>query len=88
MSIGREMYYESIADNAYYEHRVERALSNEVWITRDGREIPVCEMSDGHLANCIRMMLRGGSGCFYGVSGDVLEMLTDEASRRGLAVER
>ena len=88
MSLGSEMYYDLLADNAYYEYRAERALDNKTWITKDGREIPVREMTDGHLANCIRMMLRGGSGCFYGAEGDALEMLTDEAARRGLAVER
>lgn len=88
MSMGSEMFYDAIADNACYEHRAEQALDYGAWITRDGREIPVREMSDSHLMNSIRMMMRGGSGCFYGMEGDVFEMLADEAERRGLAVER
>lgn len=82
------MLDDAIAENAYYEYRAEQALAKQAWITKDGREIPLRDMSDGHLANCIRMMIRGGSGCFYGMAGDALEMLTDEASRRGLAVKR
>ena len=83
MGIGREMYYDSIADEAYYEHRAKQALANGIWLTRDGREVPVREMTDSHLANSIRMMQRGGSGLFEGMAGDALEMLLDEARRRG-----
>ena len=83
MGIGREMYYDSVADDAYYEYRAKRALANGIWLTRDGREVPVREMTDSHLANSIRMMHRGGSGLFEGMAGDALEMLLDEARRRG-----
>ena len=87
MSMGREMYYESIADEAYYYHVAERALANGIWITRNGREIPVREMTDAHLANSLRMMRRGGSGCFHGLRDEAVEMLAAEAAKRGLTDE-
>lgn len=83
MGIGREMYYDLIAVDAFYWYRAKQALANGVWLTRDGREVPVREMTDSHLANSIRMMQRGGSGLFEGMAGDALEMLLDEARRRG-----
>lgn len=30
-----------------------------IWRTHDGRRIPLNEMHDGHLANCIAMIYRG-----------------------------
>lgn len=82
MGIGREMYYDSIADDAFYGYRAEQALANGAWITRDGREVPVREMTGSHLANSVRMMQRGGSGLFGGMAGDTLEMLLEEVARR------
>lgn len=87
MSIGRDMYYESIAEEAYYDHMAEHALANGIWITGDGREIPVGEMTNAHLVNSIRMMQRGGSGCFRGMRDEAMEMLTAEAGKRGLIGE-
>ena len=87
MSIGRDMYYDSIAEEAYYDHMAEHALANGIWITGDGREIPVREMTNAHLVNSIRMIQRGGSGCFHGLRDEAAEMLTAEAGRRGLTDE-
>lgn len=33
-------------------------MDDEIWITKDGREVPVGEMSEGHVRNALRMMLR------------------------------
>lgn len=30
-----------------------------IWKTRDGEEIPIEQMEDGHVANCIAMLERG-----------------------------
>jgi len=87
MSIGRDMYYEFIAEEAYYDHVAEHALADGIWITRDGREIPVREMTDAHLVNSLRMMRRGGSGCFHGLRDEAMEMLAAEAAKRGLTDE-
>jgi hypothetical protein len=81
MSIGRELYYESIADSAYEEYK----LANGIWTTRDGREIPICEMTDAHLANCISMILRSEVG--DGMYSEFLDMMVDEAERRKKAVK-
>lgn len=85
MSYGSELMDDICAESSYYEHRAEECLANGIWLTRDGREIPVHEMTDAHLVNSLRMMLRGGSGCFYGVAGEATEMLAREAVKRGLA---
>lgn len=87
MSIGSDMYYESIADEAYYNYMAEHAIENGIWITGDGREIPVREMTNAHLVNSLRMMRRGGSGCFHGLRDEAMEMLTAEAAKRGLTDE-
>lgn len=31
---------------------------DEIWTTRDGRKIPVSEMSEEHVRNALRMVLR------------------------------
>lgn len=81
MSIGRELYYESIADSAFEEYK----LANGIWTTRDGREIPIREMTDTHLANCIRIL----RGCAVdGTDGEFLDMMVDEVERRRKAVKR
>lgn len=33
-------------------------LGRAEWVTRDGRRIPIAQMSDGHLVNTIRMLRR------------------------------
>lgn len=85
MSYGSELMDDIRAESAYYEHRVEECLANGIWVTRDGREVPVREMTDSHLVNSLRMMLRGGSGCFEGMAGEATEMLARETVKRGLA---
>jgi hypothetical protein len=35
-------------------------VTSDVWITKDGRRIPVKEMSDEHIVNTIRMLRRKG----------------------------
>ena len=84
MGIGREMMYELQAEAAWADTVRERAIASKTWITRDGREVPVREMTDSHLANSIRMMRRGGTGCFGEMAPMALEMLETEERRRRL----
>ena len=87
MSIGAEMLADMAAESAWYERTAEDAIASRTWITKDGRKIPVSEMTDSHLLNSLRMLLRGGNGCFEGMSGDAIEMLADEAKARGLTLK-
>ena len=80
------MMYEQMAEEACHASECERMLADGVWATRDGRELPVREMTDGHLLNSIRLIERGGSGGFYGYEGEACAMLVREARRRGLEV--
>jgi hypothetical protein len=32
--------------------------SDEIWVTKDGRRIPVADMSEDHVRNALRMILR------------------------------
>lgn len=36
----------------------ERAVGKELWVTIDGRVIPYQQLTDEHLANCIKMLTR------------------------------
>ena len=35
-----------------------KGMTDTVWVSQDGRKIPVVEMSDRHLANAIRIVTR------------------------------
>lgn len=80
--MGDDYLSEIAAENAHREH----CLAQGLWVTRDGREIPIREMTDAHLANCIRMMKRGGA--VGGMDGEFLDMMVDEVERRRKAVKR
>lgn len=47
-------------------------LKKGIWITRDGRPIPICKMNWVHLKNCIRLIRRTGARSEY------LPLLLDE----------
>lgn len=40
----------------------ERAHANGIWITRDGRRIPIYQLEDAHLTNILRMLRKGAEG--------------------------
>lgn len=61
---------------------------DEVWKTRDGRLIPVCDLDEGHLVNALST-LRSGSveGARAQSTDDRLIRLDRELKRRGLVEE-
>lgn len=34
------------------------ATKDEIWVTRDGRKIAVCDMGENHVRNALRMLIR------------------------------
>jgi len=50
-------------------------MRDDVWRTKDGREIPIKQMDDGHLMNAIEMLNK---------SFKKFEALINEAEKRGL----
>ena len=58
MSLGSEAVVEAEADFAVFEGVIESSAKSGVWTTKDGREIPITEMSDGHIRNVLAMLER------------------------------
>lgn len=67
-----------------------RKASGVVWTTRDYREIPIEELEDSHLINCIGYilkMLREGNLNMQGTPWrwNYVKLLVEEAEARGLS---
>lgn len=69
------------------------ACPSHVWRTRDGREIPIEEMEDGHVLNTIRFLHRNAEMIRFGYfvrvywsspqpNGDGAQMAVDEECQR------
>lgn len=57
-------------------------LNKDVWVTADGRHIPIREMELDHLRNTIRYIERGGNA--YGLADQYLKKLQKELDRRSI----
>ena len=51
---------------------------DEIWVTRDGRQIPVGELSEEHAKNIIRMILRAQRLELERFKKDILPMIEKE----------
>jgi hypothetical protein len=82
-----ERHPEELMDECYGVHtsrKAPRKVKNVwIWVTEDGREIPITKMTDNHLRNTINLMARKGfissdTLNFYlgteGPSGDMAQM--------------
>jgi hypothetical protein len=58
--------------------RVKMVNADTIWITREGREIPMSLLEDDHLRNCVRMLKRNGQE-----KSTVYRELLREAAKRG-----
>ena len=56
-------------------------MENGVWITKDGQEIKIMDMTDSHLLNAYRMIMRSGDEHTCYIYRSALEA---ELSRRGI----
>jgi len=50
-----------------------------IWITKDGRQIPINELTNEHIQNAIRYLYRNKRTSF-----DVFNLLVKEINRRGI----
>jgi len=67
-------------------------MTEEVWLTNDGREIPVTEMTDSHLRNALRFVRRqyeGVSGAFWDATNadSIAAMAVSDMQMRAIEVE-
>lgn len=65
MSMGNEIAAETEADFAVFEGKIEQEAKEGIWTTKDGRRIPITEMSDRHIENTIRMLERNDTMDVY-----------------------
>lgn len=65
MSFGSEAIAEAEADFAVFERMIEHSAKSGIWTTKDGREIPVAEMSDRHIRNALAMLERNNACDIY-----------------------
>ena len=79
MSYGVDLAIEMAIDHEIYEEINIRNMERRVWTMRDGKEIPLSDMTTKHIQNCIRMLERG-------TPDDIAEMwvrtFTEELNRR------
>lgn len=58
MSLGKELMYEFQAGLIDLEAKIENDVSRGIWVTKDGREVHISNMSDEHIKNSISMLKR------------------------------
>jgi hypothetical protein len=46
-----------------HQHTINKRLGIPIWTTRDGRDIPLDEMSDQHIANAIAVLIPWRRDC-------------------------
>lgn len=65
-----------------------RNAGSIIWTTKDGKEIPINEMSDEHLKNTINMIIRvrDSRNCYERIAGesDIIPIKTHEIMPRDL----
>lgn len=73
-----------------YQHLINRRLDMPIWTTRDGRDIPLDEMSDQHIANAIAVLIPWRRDCrrrremeMVRTINETLDVLRRERKRRG-----
>jgi len=67
-------------------------MAEEVWLTNDGREIPVSEMSDRHLRHALRFIRRQyekATGVFWDTDNEdsIAAMAASDMQMRAIEVE-
>lgn len=60
----------------------EENFENNIWTTKDGRQIHLKEMEKRHLFNCLSYVLKRGADCVYGIGTRWVPKLEAEIQRR------
>jgi hypothetical protein len=56
-------------------------MQDTIWVCRDGRRVPVRQMTDSHLHNCINKILRHGTWRRHFLDRLLLEVTIREIER-------
>jgi hypothetical protein len=72
--MGKEAYDEMLCNEAQ-EYSL---MESRTWLTRDGKYIPVNEMTTSHIKNCINLLREGNSDIGY----DWISVLKAELNNR------
>ena len=65
MGLGSDYVSEMEAEYGALEYHIENEARQGVWTTKEGKRIPIRQMSTRHLENTIRMLERNNSGDIY-----------------------
>lgn len=57
-------------------------LQENIWLTKDYVEIPIENMEDDHIVNCINFLKREGPSSFYGTGREWIVKFNNELKRR------
>lgn len=58
MSIGEEMFEQLFIEAIVFQDETEERIKKKIWVTEDGKEIPIKDMDSLHIQNCIKMLER------------------------------
>ena len=78
MSMGSEAYVDSLCDAMDREYDMKNRLSRGVWVTKDGKAIPITEMETSHIKNTIKWMEKND----FEYEDEYKRLLTQELNRR------
>lgn len=61
---------------------VEDKITDYIWTTRDGRRIPISQMSDRHVMNTYKMLIRVGMPDYPSFQGEMAQMMAEDEWER------
>lgn len=79
MGMGEEYRINSHAQYLDFLWSIQEMADTKTWVTKDGRRIPFSEMSDSHLENTIKMLLRNDAFDNY---ADIVALMKIELNKR------
>lgn len=66
----------------YTEQEQKYFVINKIWVTKDGQQLKVSEMSNKHLLSCLEMFDKGYYGFFTIYSSEIEQVIKNEVAKR------